>query len=56
MKRKRKAKTTKWLFKGQFETEAKLILGSRSRNATHRFLNVALTFGVEHEPLGLLAG
>jgi myo-inositol-1(or 4)-monophosphatase len=56
MKGKRKAKTTKWLLKGQFEAEARHILANRSRNASHRFLNVAFTFGVEHEPVGLLAG
>lgn len=56
MKGKRKAKTTKWLMKGQFEIEARLILRKRSRGASNHFLDAAAMFGVEHEPVGLLAG
>jgi hypothetical protein len=56
MKGKRKAKTTKWLMKGQFEIEARLMLRERSRNASNHFLDASATFGVEHEPVGLLAG
>ena len=43
--------------KDQLETEATLMLEHRSHKASHRFLDAALTFGVEHEhePAGLLA-
>ena len=41
--------------KDQLETEATLMLEHRSHKASHRFLDAALTFGVEHEPTGLLA-
>lgn len=56
MKGKRKAKTTKWLMKGQSEIEARLMLRGRSRNASNHFLDAAATFGVDHEPVGSLAG
>lgn len=56
MKGKRKAKTTKWLMKGKFEIEARLMLQKRSHNASHHFLYASATFGIEHEPVGLLAG
>lgn len=56
MKGKRKAKTTKWLMKRQFEIEARLVPGKRSHDASNRFLDASATFGVEHEPVGLLAG
>ncbi|WLH29938.1 hypothetical protein [Pseudomonas canadensis] len=56
MKGKRKAKTTKWLMKGQFEIEARLVLQKRSHNASNRFLDTSAMFGVEHEPVGVLAG
>lgn len=54
MKGKRKTKTTKWLTKGRFETEARLLLKKRSHKASHRFLDAVLTSG--DEPVGLLAG
>ena len=56
MKGKRKANTTKWLMKGQFEMEARLMLQKRSRDASNHFLDAEATFGVESEPVGLLAG
>lgn len=56
MKSKRKTNTTKWLMKGQFDMEVGLMLQKRSREALNHFLDSAATFGVEHEPLGLLTG
>lgn len=56
MKGKRKAKTTKWLMKGEFEREASLMLRKRSRDASNHFLDAAAMLGVEHEPVGLLTG
>ena len=56
MKGKRKAETSKWLMKGQFEREARLVLRRRSRDASNHFLDAAAIFGVEHEPVGLLTG
>ncbi len=47
---------TKWLMKGQFEMEARLMLQKRSRDASNHFLDAEATFGVESEPVGLLAG
>ncbi len=55
MKGRRKAKTSKWSMKAQFELEAQCLLASRTE-ATSRFLNTALQAGPEHEPTGRLAG
>ena len=54
MKSKRKTNTTKWLMKGQFDMEVGLMLQKRSREALNHFLDSAATFGVEHEPLGMV--
>lgn len=56
MKGRRKAKTTKWAMKFQFEAEAQRLMTARAENASNRFLNVALQVGSSHEPIGRLAG
>jgi myo-inositol-1(or 4)-monophosphatase len=56
MKGKRKAKTSKWAMKFQFETEARRSMFARSEKASNRFLDAALHLGSVHEPLGRLAG
>jgi hypothetical protein len=56
MKGRRKVKTSKWFLKAQFEAEAQRMMANRSNEAAHRFLNAALQFGIEHEPIGRLAG
>lgn len=56
MKGKRKAKTDKWLMKGQFEIKARQLLRKRSRDASNHFLDAVTTLGAEHEPVGILAG
>ncbi|MGT7193934.1 inositol monophosphatase family protein [Escherichia coli] len=56
MKGKRKAKTSKWAMKFQFETEAQRSMSARSEKASNRFLDAALHLGSTHEPIGRLAG
>lgn len=56
MKGRRKVKTAKWFLKTQFEAEAQRMMADRSSEAAHRFLDAALQFGIEHEPIGRLAG
>lgn len=56
MKGRRKAKTTKWAMKLQFETEAQRLMTSRSEKASNRFLDVALQLGSSSESIGRIAG
>ncbi|MEB2514109.1 hypothetical protein SOP85_01450 [Pseudomonas sp. YuFO20] len=56
MKGKRKAKTSKWAMKLQFEKDAQQSMSARSEKASNRFLDAALYLGSTHEPLGRLAG
>lgn len=56
MKGRRKAKTTKWAMKFQFETKAQRLMTSRSEKASNRFLDVALQLGSSSEPIGRIAG
>jgi len=48
---RRKAKTTKWAMKFEFETEALRLLVSRSEKASNRFLHIALQLGFSCKPL-----
>jgi len=56
MKGRRKVKTCKWLLNAQFVVEAQHMSARRSKKAANRFLDAALQFGAEHEPIGRLAG
>ncbi len=56
MKGKRKAETSKWLMKGQFEKGGEANTAETIRDASNHFLDAAAIFGVEHEPVGLLTG
>jgi myo-inositol-1(or 4)-monophosphatase len=52
MKGRRKAKTTKWAMKLEFETESRQLMATRSEKASNRFLDVAFQLGFSREPLG----
>lgn len=56
MKGRRKVTTSKWFLKAQLEAKAKRMVADRHSEAAHRFLDAALHFGIEHEPIGRLAG
>lgn len=56
MKGRRKVVSYKWSLQTRFEVEAKRKLGKRSKKAEHRFLDAALLFGADFEPIGLLSG
>lgn len=56
MKGRRKVKTSKWFLKAQFEAEAKRMMANRPYETAYRFLDPALQFWIEHEPIGRLAG
>lgn len=56
MKGRRKVVSYKWSLQTRFEVEAKRKLAERSKKAEHRFLDAALVFGADFEPIGLLSG
>ncbi|WP_421138691.1 hypothetical protein [Pseudomonas sp. NFX15] len=56
MKGRRKDIGKKWLLRAQFEVEAKRTLSKRSVKSAQRFLDAALAFGRDFEPIGRLAG
>jgi len=56
MKGRRKVVSYKWSLQTRFEVEAKRKLRSRSKKAEHRFLDAALIFGADFEPIGLMSG
>lgn len=56
MNGRRKVHSYKRSLQTRFEIEAKWKLGNISKKAAHRFLDVALVFGADFEPTGLLSG
>lgn len=56
MKGRRKVKTSKWFLNAQFEAEAQRLMKNKPYETASRFLDAALQFGIEHEPIGRLAG
>lgn len=56
MKGRHKVTTSKWFLKAQVEAKAQCMMANRSNAEAHRFLDAALHYGIEHEPVGRLAG
>jgi fructose-1,6-bisphosphatase/inositol monophosphatase family enzyme len=56
MKGRRKVISHKWSLQAQFEIEAIRALTNRSNKGAQRFLDAALAFGRDLEPVGWLAG
>jgi myo-inositol-1(or 4)-monophosphatase len=56
MKGRRKVINHKWSLQALFEVEASRGFAKRSKKSADRFLNAALVFGKEFEPIGRLAG
>ncbi|WP_158242093.1 hypothetical protein [Pseudomonas sp. QC2] len=56
MKGRHKVTTSKWFLKAKLEADAQRMMATRPNEAANRFLDAALQFGIEHEPIGRLAG
>jgi hypothetical protein len=56
MKGRRKVISHRWSLQAQFELDVSRTLAKRPNKDAHRFLDAALVFGRDFEPIGRLAG